>query len=339
MKRVGYLFEKVTDLDNLYEAYLKAIRGKRGKPDVVGFAMNAEHNLQNLKQRIENDTVEIGRYRYFTIYDPKERLICAAHIEERILHHALMNVCRPYFENQYVDKSYATRIGKGVYAALDEARSVLRKNKFVAKLDVRKYYDTIRHDVLKRKLFRLFKDRRLLSLFNRLIDSYDKGGGRGLPIGNLTSQYFANLYLSRIDRMMMEHDGCGGYVRYMDDVLIGGNDRSQLLKMVGEARSMLAEIGLELKPVAVVHSYDGVSFLGYHVFGGYLGLNSRSKRRFRHKLGVYTNKLVCGDWSQWTYKRHIVPMYSFVQKTNENGFFIDCMKSINQGGDGDVSTV
>lgn len=339
MKRVGYLFEKVTDLDNLYEAYLKAIRGKRGKRDVVEYALNAERNIQNLKYKIENGTVEIGRYRYFTIHDPKERLICAAHIEERILHHALMNVCRPYFEKQYVDKTYATRVGKGVYAALDEARHVLRRNRFFAKLDVRKYYDTIRHDVLKQELSRLFKDKRLLSLFNRLIDSYDKGGGRGLPIGNLTSQYFANLYLSRMDHWLMDQRGCGGYVRYMDDMLIGSDDRVILLEMVDKVRLMLAEIGLDLKPTVISHSCDGVAFLGYHVFGRYLKLNSRSKRRFRRKLMEYTEKLGLGHWGQYAYKSHIVPLYSFVRKADERGFLRDCMKFVVQGNNVEVLTV
>lgn len=122
MKRVGNLLEKVADLENLYLAFWKAGKGKRYAKDVIEFQKDLNCNLQKLKEQILSVNVEVGKYHYFTIYDPKERLICAAEFSERVLHHALMNICHPYFEKHQIYDSYASRIGKGAHAALERAK-------------------------------------------------------------------------------------------------------------------------------------------------------------------------------------------------------------------------
>lgn len=133
--------------------------------------------------------VSVGDYHYFKVFDPKERSICAAAFNERVLHHALMNVCHPIFERAQIFDSYASRIGKGTYAALDRASHFTKRYKWFLKLDFKKYFDSIQHGVVKSQLQRLFKDQELLNIFNSIIDTYEVAPSQGVPIGNLTSQY------------------------------------------------------------------------------------------------------------------------------------------------------
>lgn len=135
-----------------------------------------------------------GQYHFFTVYDPKRRTICAASFPERVVFHAMMRICHPVFDDFQIFDSYASRIGKGTYKALERAQQYAKRYQYFAKLDVCKYFDSIDHEVMLHQLCRLFKDSQLLIFFRDLLDSYETSEGRGLPIGNLTSQYFANDY-------------------------------------------------------------------------------------------------------------------------------------------------
>ena len=158
--------EQILSLDNLYLAYQKACRGKKRKQEVLRFAEHFDANISKLRKEIADGTVSIGNYHYFTIHDPKERVICAAPFEERVLQHAIMNVCHPVFDKGLIETTFATRKEKGVYAALEKAVEAITKYDFSVKLDFRKYYDSISHELLKSKRRRLFKDPKLLALFD-----------------------------------------------------------------------------------------------------------------------------------------------------------------------------
>lgn len=323
MKRVGYLMDKIVDMDNLCLAYHKACRGKQGKSEVVAFSKKAIENLQVLRDLLISGNPSIGNYHYFTIYDPKQRIICAANFQERVLHHAIMNVCHPYFERNLIDHTYATRPQKGVYSAVEYARSALRRYSCVAKLDVRKYFDSVSHDVLKSALRRLFKDEKLLSIFDKIIDSYSVTEGKGLPIGNLTSQYFANYYLSSLDHYLKESVKVPAYVRYMDDMLLFASDKVLLKKQVTSAESYLREkLFLTLKPPVLYRSEQGVPFLGYALYPHKLLLSGRSKKRFRQKMFLYNDYLAENLWSESQYQDHVVPLLAFVQKAYSKDFRI-----------------
>ena len=209
MKRIGNLFERVIDPENLRLAFLKASRGKRHRVDQQAWQSNLEENVVRLRDGLMRLDYPIGDYRRFTIYEPKEREICAASFGERVLHHALMNVCEPYFDKWLVFDSYACRVGKGQKDAFVRARQFAHRYRWFLKCDFRKYFDSIPHDRLKAMLARRFKDPMVLAWLGRIIDSYEKTPGRGLPIGNLTSQHLANLYLDPLDRMIA-HGGCAG---------------------------------------------------------------------------------------------------------------------------------
>ncbi len=321
MKRVGDLIEKIADLDNLMLAFHKAAKGKRGRKEVIEYEKGLENNLFGLSQDLLSASVKVGNYEYFQIRDPKLRIICAASFPERVLHHALMNVCHAYFERQFIHTTYATRPEKGTYKALDRARKAFKHYPYVAKFDVRHYFDSIDHSILKVKLARIFKDKAVLKIFERIIDSYHaKELDKGLPIGNLTSQYFANYYLSGFDHWCKETLKAKEYIRYMDDFLVFASNRDEiadLARQIGEYISV--NLNLELKPAVLETTERGVSFLGYRLKENNVLLNSRSKRRLNSKMVLYENLLSKQIWNEQQYREHITPLLSFSMYAHSKG--------------------
>lgn len=316
--------DRICEVDNLLAAYYKACRGKRQLSYVVEYTENLFDNIVGLRTRLLSGEVEIGRYHYFNIYDPKLRKICAAAFEERIIHHAIMNVCHPYFERHFIYDTYATRLGKGSYAAIDRARNAMRHYGYVAKLDVKAYFDSISHAILKPKLRRVFKDERLLALFVRIVDSYESSFGFGIPIGNLTSQYFANFYLSYLDHYAKENVKIPAYVRYMDDILLFGTTSLQVREYVCRVQDFVEkELMLRLKQPVFCSTHSGVSFLGYSLYPHKILLNRRSKIRLKKKMREYASTYANGIWSDMEYQNHIVPLLAFAQKAYTKGLRAD----------------
>lgn len=314
MKRAGFLTEQIADTDNLLLAFYKASTGKKMKAEVRRFSSNLSSEIGSLRQEILEGNVRVGDYSYFHIRDPKPRLICAAAFRERVLHHALMNICHPYFERQFIETTYATRPGKGIYQALERTRKAAKRYDFVAKFDFRKYFDSIDHGLLKRKLRRIFKDTRLLAIFDAVIGSYCREEGKGLPIGNLTSQYFANYYLSGMDHYCKEVLGIGEYIRYMDDFLVFASSRTELDRWVEAVKEYArSQLLLELKPVVCIQVSEGIPFLGYRVFSQKILLNTRSKQRLRKKIRLYEGYVSAGQWSEQEYSEHILPLLAFAR--------------------------
>ncbi|MDE7388445.1 MAG: RNA-directed DNA polymerase, partial [Muribaculaceae bacterium] len=205
----------------------KAFKGKSQTPEVLKFRRNFMDSIIRLRQEIIYGEVEIGNYNQFIIFEPKQRLICAAPLRQRIMHHAIMNVCHCIFDRQLIYDSYASRPLKGTHRAIQRVREKSVGYRYFVKLDIRKFFDSIDHGVLKSLLRRILKDKKLLQLLDQIIDSY--GCERGLPIGNLTSQYFANYYLSPLDHYMKEDIKAPVYVRYMDDVIMMAQDKRHLM--------------------------------------------------------------------------------------------------------------
>lgn len=320
MRRTGNLIDSIAETDNLLLAFYKAQRGKQAKQEVVEYRTHLWKHIAELSNQIRQGNVIVGHYNTFKIFDPKERLICAAPFCERVLHHALMNVCHPYFERVLIYDTYATRINKGVYLAIERARRASIKCDFVAKLDVRKYFDSISHAVLKTDLARLFKDPVLLRVFYSIIDSYHSDGDKGLPIGNLTSQYFANLYLSPLDHYAKERLKIPYYVRYMDDILLFGSSRDEVRGWTEELSSQIEQRSLTFKSPVFKKVGQSFPFLGYRIAPHYIGLNSRSKNRFAQKLTDYNRLYSNGSWDDITYHLHITPLLGFAQYAYTKGF-------------------
>jgi retron-type reverse transcriptase len=218
MKRQNHLFELIVDYQNFRLAFLRAVRGKKPSPSMMLFRKNLDTNLEHLRNSLTTGEYTWGQYRSFTITDPKPRIISSAPFEDRVVHHAIINILEPLFERRMVYHSYACRKDKGTQRAIMYAFRQCKKSPWFLKLDVHKYFDSIDHGVLKTMLASLIKDGRTLLLLSELIDNYHRDTGKGVPIGNLTSQFFANLYLSGLDHYILEELRPHGYTRYMDDV-------------------------------------------------------------------------------------------------------------------------
>ncbi|MFN8348805.1 MAG: RNA-directed DNA polymerase [Spirosomataceae bacterium] len=321
MKREGYLMEKIADPDNLRWAFWKAQRGKSAKAEVRNYQKGLDKNLMRLREELLAGAVSVGNYHYFKVYDPKERQICAAAFSERVLHHALMNVCHANFEKYQIHDSYASRLGKGTFAALKRAHSFQRKYRWFLKLDVRKFFDSIDHEVLKALLLKRFKEAGLLAVFAAIIDSYHTQSAKGVPIGNLTSQYFANHYLAVGDHFIKETLGIEGYVRYMDDMVLWSNDKTKLHQKGRQLSTFLgADLKLELKPFCLNKVSAGLPFLGYLVYPFTVRLNRNSRDRFVKKLNLYERNITNAVWNQGDYQRHVLPLLSFVKHAESAGF-------------------
>ena len=315
MKRAGNLFERIVAWDNLRLAFAKALRGKRDRPDAREFSASLDIRLRHLAEMLEQGPLSLGEYRQFVIYDPKERVITAPSFSERVLHHGVINVCEPVFERWLVYDTYACRAGKGRIAAVERARGFSGRHGFFLKLDIRKYFDSISHDILLSRLARLFKDRRLLELFGTIVTSFRGNLGRGLPIGSLTSQHFANFYLGWLDRFVKESLRIKAYVRYMDDMVLWHDSADVLNQAHEQVRAYLAdELDLELKANSYLNrTSHGVDFLGCRVLPGRVVLNARSRRRFRRKMHRLESQFLCGEVGQLELQQKATSLVAFTR--------------------------
>lgn len=329
MKRAGQLYGSIAGQENIRLAFWKARRGKDGTPEVEAFRADLDRVIGQMRENLLSEKVRWGSYHQFTVHDPKDRIICAAPFRDRVLHHAMMNVCEPIFERYQVADSYACRKGKGLHACLSRASAYTRVHGWYLKFDVRKYFDSISHEILLRNLARRFKDDRLLRLFATLIASHESARGRGIPIGNLTSQYFANDYLAGMDHFCKEVLRIPGYVRYMDDFVLWA-DRFAVVRDAGERlREYCGDrLSLELKPACINRTRHGVTMLGYRVFPDQVRLSSRSRSRYAAKLNAYWIKLERGEWNQDEFATHVLPLTAYASHARSTGFRLAVMERI-----------
>ncbi len=291
MKRQKNLIQQIADIQNLHLAYYKAAKKKRLSKEVILFNENYEKNLEDLRKSLLSGTYTHGKYRQFTITDPKQRIISAAPFSDRIVHHAIMNVLEPIFERQFIYHTYACRKGKGTHSAARYALKMAQSSKCFLKLDMKKYFDTIDHGVLKSLLIRIIKDKKCLNLLFNIIDSFSNDGNKkGLPIGNLTSQFFANYYLSPLDHFVLEKLNPSGYVRYMDDIAVFASSRQELKRIFVQIEKFSREkLFLTLKTPVFGLCKDGLPFLGWRLCADGVGILQKTRRRMKKKVGEILN--------------------------------------------------
>lgn len=324
MRRSGFLFERAIAWGNLLSATKKAARGKRDRPEVARFLFDLEPQLIALRDELADGGWRPGEFRTFSIRDPKPRLISAAPFRDRVVHHALMNVLEPIFDRSLIGHTYACRRGKGTHRALAHARLLARRNGYFLKGDIEACFDSIDHTVMKAQLRRILKDHRLLEVLDRIIDA---GGARsqpgvGLPIGSLTSQYFANHYLGRLDRFVTQQLGVRGYLRYMDDFLLFAADKADLHRWRAEIRGFLAGcLRLRLKEsvsfVALVRR--GAPFLGFAVYPGAVRLQGVRKRRTLSKIRERGRQRRAGEIDDGDLARSVAACVAHVEHADTLG--------------------
>lgn len=284
MKRAGYLFEDVADFGALCSAARRAARGKGRTQSAAAFIFHLETEVLKLQREMLGGTYRPRSYRTFSVSDPKPRTISAADFRDRVAHHALCAALEPLFERAAIFDSYACRPGKGTHAAVSRAQSFAGGFGTFLKLDVRKFFEHVDHGVLKAGLRRLVKDARLLALADRIIEHGAPGSppGKGLPIGNLTSQHFANYYLTPLDHFIKQELRVRGYVRYMDDLLLFA-DSKDFLRVAHQRIRVFVEdaLKLNLKTEATILApiSEGIPFLGLRLWPRVIRLDAVSKRR------------------------------------------------------------
>ncbi|MBF0452840.1 MAG: group II intron reverse transcriptase domain-containing protein [Candidatus Magnetomorum sp.] len=286
MKRMTNLFPAITNIQNLMNAAQKAYRGKKNNQEANLFYFNLESEILKLEAALINMTYHPAPYRSFKVYEPKERDICAASFRDRVVHHAIGNILDPIYEKSFINDSYACRKNKGVYAALLRTQVLSRKFKFFLKCDIRKYFETIDHTILKEIICRKIKDKQLIELLNIIIDHPfpKEQEKKGIPIGNLTSQLFANIYLDQLDHFIKDDSGVKGYIRYMDDFLLFAQSSKQLRMWQARLTDMIEKkLKLELKyeVLQLMPVFQGIPFLGFRIFPGLVRLQRKKLMRFR----------------------------------------------------------
>ena len=314
MRRSANLFDRIHEPENLRLAFHKAARGRPGQAVVRQFAAGLDDRISKMAKAISEGKFPVGRFHQFLIRDPKERVITAPDFDERVLHHAIMNVCEPILDRWLIDDTFACRNGKGREAAILRAQHFTRNSAWCLKLDVRKYFDSISHERLRHLLESRFKDERLLQLLKRIIAAYRGEHRVGVPIGSLTSQHFANFYLGWLDRFVKETLRVRGYVRYMDDMVFWHSSRAALVEIHGRCQEFaMVQLGLEFKPSAVQRTGVGVAFLGCRIWRTHVELNSRSKRRWRRRVRVLERAERLGLISESNLQQRLVALTAFSQ--------------------------
>jgi RNA-directed DNA polymerase len=315
VKTHKHLYPLISDFENLYLAFKNAARGKRRHPSVAVFEFALESNLLDLQAELQARTYTPGPYHNFRIHDPKSRLISAAPFRDRVVHHALCQIIEPLFERRFIHDSYACRVGKGTHAALDRAQQYARRYAYVLKCDLEQFFPSIDHAILQAQLARVIGDEDVLWLASRILaggaevhrgdcapryfpgdDLFAATRPRGLPIGNLTSQFWANVYLNPLDHFIKRDLACAAYVRYVDDLLLFGREKPLLhawkkaiIEYAAALRMMLHESESVVFPVRT-----GIPFLGWRVYPDHRRLKRRNGLAFQRRFARLLADLTAG---------------------------------------------
>jgi retron-type reverse transcriptase len=278
-------FKAICSIENLFSAWHKVSLGKSAKSSILEYYRNLDYNLASVSHDLHNETYQPGPLYRFLIKDPKERIIAASPVRDRVVQHALMNYCDQVFDRHLIYDSYACRIGKGTHKAVLRAFHFAKSSKYFLKMDVRKYFDSIDHAILKNLLARIIKDPKVLRLFYLIIDYSDGFSDKGIPIGNLTSQYFANYYLSSFDHYFKECCKARRYIRYMDDILIFSDDKNVINNFYTNAINFAGDkLKLMLKPKISGKITDGAPFLGFLIKPSGIYIHQKTKKRYKTRI-------------------------------------------------------
>jgi len=325
MHRVGHLYDDICDFENLLRAAYRARRGKRARPDVAAFHYHLEANVLTLQQALQTQTYQPGAYRTFQIRDPKPRLISAAPYRDRVVHHAVCQVIEPVFERSMIADSYAHRIEKGTHRAVDRCQVFARRYRYVLACDLEKYFPSIDHEMLFGLLQRRLKCPRTLALLRVILAAsnpqeavlrYFPGDDlftpwqhrRGLPIGNLTSQLFSNVYLSGFDHFVQERLRCPAYIRFADDFLLFADDPQVLHVWRGDLQRYLDALRVALHPrkCQVLPTRCGIPFLGWQVYPDHRRVRRAVGVRFQRRLRALQVGYAAGEIDSSTVRASVM---------------------------------
>jgi len=334
MKTYKGLYAQIIEFDMLYRAWRKARLGKRYKPTVAAFEQDLDAQLLSLHTQLTQETWEPGGYRSFTIHEPKRRKISAAPFQDRVVHHALIKVLEPIYERKFIYDSYANRKNKGTHKALDRCTHFMRRYKYVLQCDIKQFFPSIDHAILKTILARTIACKPTLRLCDRIIDSgvgildgeYDMHyfpqddlfaavRPRGLPIGNQTSQFWANVYMNPLDQFVKHSLRCHAYIRYVDDFVLFADDKVTLhcykeaiIAFLQSLRLTIHEARAQPRPVE-----QGLTFLGFIVFPDHRRLKPSKGYSYRRRLKTLWKGYLAGEITRLDGRNSVMAWLGHVQ--------------------------
>jgi RNA-directed DNA polymerase len=299
------MFAAITSWDNLLLAAHKAAHGKRRTLAAATFERTFADNLLRLRQQLLNRTYTPGGYANFVIHEPKRRKISAAPFRDRVVHHALCNVIEPIFDAHFIPNSFANRTGKGTHAAIQQLQQFAQRYRYVLRADVVEHFPSLDHAVLRNEIVRVIDDEGVRGLIDVILDSgagvlrqeytpvcfsgdtlFDITRPRGLPIGNLTSQFWSNVYMNPFDWFVQRELGCTAYLRYVDDFALFSNSKRQLAEWRAASIERLALLRLTLheNEAQALPTHCGIPWLGFVVYPTHKRLKRRNAVAFTHRL-------------------------------------------------------
>ena len=317
MKIYKNIFKDIISLENLFLAWDEFKKDKRHKVDVLEFEFKLEQNIFDLHRELNNLTYDHGSYTGFYITDPKLRHIHKATVKDRILHHAIYGVLTPIFEPTFIPNSFSCRKGKGSHKGVETLSKILRKvsrnntrNCYALKCDIKKFFDSVDHCIFISILRKRIIDINAIWLLENIINSYSSNifEKKGLPIGNLTSQLFTNIYMNDLDQYINNRLKVKHYVRYTDDFVIVSDDKDYLKNMLKPiSRFLTDKLFLQLHPTKVsIRKYNqGIDFLGYVILPHYKLIRTKTKKRIHRKLELRKSEYANNKISKYTYEQSL----------------------------------
>jgi RNA-directed DNA polymerase len=291
-------FEEIFSFENLFKSFKEFEKGKKNKPDVAEFKSRLVENLLSLSSDILSGNYRHGGYFHFKINDPKPRDIHKASVRDRVVHHAIYAVLYPYFDQKFIFDSYSCRLGKGTHKAIYRFEEFGKKESqnysktvWILKCDIRKCFASVSHDILKKFLADNIKEERLFRVVGNIINSFSQG----LPLGNLTSQLFINIYLNELDLFVKHRIKAGKYIRYADDFVIFSRDKNELESLLPKIENFLkTKLDFDMHPdkVFIRTLFSGVDFLGWVHFPRHRVLRTKTKKRMWRNLSSNPSKPV-----------------------------------------------
>jgi hypothetical protein len=346
-KKYDHLYHKITNFTALHHATLKAVKGKRKKPGVASFLATMEKECLTLSDKLSNKTWQPGRYTEIHVLDPKPRMVSAAPFRDRVVHHALCHVINPLFEKTFIYDSYANRLKKGTHRAIDRYQHFARGCKHVLRCDIYRFFPSIDHEIIKQDLRWRLKCQDTLWLLDKIIDGSNKQETvniyysdddlftpfqrkRGLPIGNLTSQFFGNLYMNALDHYIKEVLRVKKYLRYVDDFALFHDDPNILQKWQNKISLFLEKRRLKLHPrkTYITETAKMAEFLGYLIWPEKRRLPEPNVKRFRDRLRRTRDQWRSGVISDEKVRQRINGWIGHAQKANS----YNLRKAIFKGG-------
>lgn len=337
------LFDEIISFDNLYNSFKSVFKtnNKRNKEAIL-FARNETYNILKLQKELKEGTYKIGEYNHFKVYEPKVRDIHSLSFRDKVVQNAIMFVLKDFYSKKFINDTYACLDGKGTHAASEKIHKFMRmakrnlNNPYVIKCDIKKYFSNIDRNILKQILFKNIKDINLRNLINEILESCNKISKNGIPLGNTTSQIFANLYLNEMDQYIKRVLKVKYYVRYMDDfmLILDGKEKAQYtLEQIKNYISKKLNLEFNIKKTKIFKLKQGINIVGYKTYCTHKDLRNTSKTKIKKRIKSILNHKIPID----TGRRMLASFKGLLERAKAFSFinFIKYKYGINLGGDFD----